>query len=117
MHVVPLATTSDRLPPPAQEPIVRPLPRPGGAPVALLQVALPAATVLPPHDHGRSYVVLIPVHGGVVVEHGAGEHGLVPGSAAYLDVGERIGVTNRGADATELCAVVTSPDVAEAVAR
>jgi quercetin dioxygenase-like cupin family protein len=117
VHVVPLATTSDRLPPPAQEPIVRPLPGPGGAPVALLHVALPAATVLPPHDHGRSYVVLIPLHGGVVVEHGGGEHGLVPGSAAYLDVGTPIGFANRGADAAELCVVVTPPDVAEAVAR
>ena len=121
MHVVPLATTSDRPPPPAQEPIVRPLPPPGGAPVALLHVTLPAATVLPPHDHGHSYVVLIPLHGGAVAEHGGGEHGLVPGSAAYLDVGERIGGANRGANrganAAELCVVVTPPDVAEAVGR
>jgi hypothetical protein len=117
VHVVSLATTSDRLPLPTQEPIVRPLPGPGGAPVALPHVTLAAATVLPPHDQGHSYVVLIPLDGGVVVEHGGGEHESVPGSAANLDVGQRIGVANLGVDATELGVVGTPPDFAVAVAR
>ena len=96
---------------------MRSLPGPGGVPVAFLHVTLPAVTVLPPHDHGHSYVVLMSLQGGVVVEPVGGEPELVPGRAAYLDVGERIGVANRAAGAAELCMVVTPPDFAEAVAR
>jgi hypothetical protein len=117
VHIVPLATPPARGPEQAEEPIVRPLPGPGGAPVALLHVTLPAATVLPPHDRGHSDVVLIPLQGGVVVEPVGVEHELVLERAAYLDVGERIGVANRGAGAAELCMVVTPPDFPESVAR
>jgi quercetin dioxygenase-like cupin family protein len=86
-----------------------------GAAVALLQVSLPAGTGMPEHDHGPSAVTLIPLSGRVQLGHHSNQRVLGSGMVAFIDVGERVSLSNPHTEHAALLAVITPADFAAAV--
>lgn len=85
--------------------------------VAVVHVEIPAGGGMPEHAHGASEIVLIPLSGSVEVSQGEDKHTLVPGAAAHIATGERVGLTNPGTEPVALMVVASPPDFAWHVAK
>jgi len=117
MELLDIVATTVRQAPVPGGPLVRALANaPGGAPVALLHVTIPAGGSMPEHDHGPSQVLLVPIDGRIRLRHGQDEHDLAPGAAAHIGLGELVGLANPGPTPATALVVVSPPQFADGIA-
>lgn len=68
----------------------------GGPDLGVAKVKVPAASGMPPHRHGGSDVVIIPLDGPVEITDGTETHRLEIGDAILITKDEEVGLANPG---------------------
>jgi quercetin dioxygenase-like cupin family protein len=94
---------------------------PGGADadqLAVIRVTIPAGASLPPHDHGESEAVLIPLAGELLVSAAGGRvERLQAGGLAVISAHERVSVQNPGREPASMLVCMAPPTFVEALRR
>jgi len=84
--------------------------------LALVQVWIPPGGGLPEHDHASSEIVLVHLSGSIELRQGDEVHQLAPGAVAHIPTGERVSLSNPGAETATMMLIASPPEFADRLA-
>lgn len=90
----------------------------GADQLAVLRVTIPADASLPPHDHGESEAVLLPLAGELQVSTAGGPvERLQTGTLAVVPAHERVSVRNAGEQPASMLVCMAPPTFVQTLGR